>query len=85
MSLIEALASPPQPSKKTVCRLEEILQAVRSEERIILSNAMLLVGDPSYREYSTTWLAVVLTENGYPVSASTTRRHTNRKCCCFVK
>lgn len=85
MSLIEALKSPPTANKKAVCRLEEIARTVRSEERLILSNAMSLVGDPSYREYSTKWLSDVLTENGYPVSASTVRRHINRKCCCFAK
>jgi hypothetical protein len=84
MGLLEALTE--ETSRPTKCAIRDILSAVSEEERIALLEAIEKVrfdARPSVsRVYSYSWLAGVLTNNGYTVSRTTVSRHTTRKCGC---
>ena len=88
VTLVEALETPlrnPQPRSCLFTRVGEDLSA---EEQTALDKALEKVrSDPNRGQrkvYSSSWLAEVLTNQGYAISAATIQRHLRQVCSCFT-
>lgn len=70
----------------TTCRLRIIFDTLSDEEKEALRAALRNVElDERFgrsKQYSTTWLSSVLTNNGYSISRSTITRHLTGACSC---
>lgn len=84
MGLLEDLQT--ENKKQTTCLLKTIFDTLSTDEQDALRGALENVkGDERLgksKQYSASWLASVLTNNGYPVSRSTITRHMTGECSC---
>lgn len=84
MNLINDLSVgvPKDPS----CLLKTIFDTLSEDEQVALRKALDNVRkDERFgksKQYSTTWLASVLSSNGFPISRSTITRHLTGACSC---
>lgn len=88
--LLDALGQPEPPKKSGVkCRVHSIMQLLPPQEKELvqarideLRTEKMAVGLHAQTSFTARWLADVLTQNGYPVSARVMRDHTRRACSC---
>jgi len=84
MGLLEDLQT--EVKKETTCLLKTIFDSLSDEEKGALRTAIDNVKADERlgksKQYSTTWLANVLNDNGYAISRSTITRHMTGECSC---
>jgi hypothetical protein len=85
-NLLEALQKRGPSSVSTPCGYYRLLHTMSEEERTAVEAAFSKVlndaGSGRAKVYSYAWLAEVLKEHSYTISASTLARHARGKCGC---
>lgn len=84
MGLLEDLQT--ETKKDTSCLLRNIFDTLSDEEKNALRAAVDKIKSDERlgksKQYSATWLASILSSNGYPISRSTITRHLTGACSC---
>jgi hypothetical protein len=88
VTLVEALETPLRNPQPRSCLFTRVGEGLADEENVALERALEKVrSDPNRGQrkvYSSAWLADVLTNQGYAISAATIQRHLRQACSCFT-
>ena len=88
VTLVEALETPLRDPRPRQCLFTRVRDGLSEEEQQALDRAVGKVNSDTNngqrKVYSSSWLASVLTSQGYPISAATIQRHMRQVCGCYT-
>jgi hypothetical protein len=88
VTLVEALETPLRSPRPRDCLFTRVKDGLNEEEQEAVNKALDKIrsdlNNGQRKVYSTSWLATVLTSQGYSISAATIQRHLRESCGCYT-
>jgi hypothetical protein len=89
MGLAAALSETPEPKRNLLCKVAKLRETLDGDDLAAFEQALTQVAGQSRAArmgrmsgFNASWLANVLTENGYPVTDGVIQRHLRQECSC---